>query len=125
MVQHVETLVPDDALEALRGVGPAMARHLAASGLHTVRDLLLCFPRRLRELQELERLESASVGRWVRLHGVVEGADLQFIGRRRSIVTVRLRVDGDEVLRVALFNRKHRTLYTIRIAKLPRRTPIV
>ena len=84
-----------------------MARSLGASGLRTVRDLLLRFPRRLREVQELEHLQPASLGRWVRLHGLIDGVDLQYLGRRRSIVTVRLALDDGEELRVPFFNQPY------------------
>ncbi|MBM4063299.1 MAG: hypothetical protein FJ265_19705, partial [Planctomycetes bacterium] len=69
-------LAPGEPLTRLPGVGPVTAQRLAAAGLATVLDLVLCFPRRYRALRELEAPDEAAVGELVRLAGRVTGASL-------------------------------------------------
>jgi ATP-dependent DNA helicase RecG len=100
-------LHPDDPPTRLRGAGPALARRLAAAGVHTLRDLLCWFPKRARELEVLSALDPAAVGRWVRVAGRVVGTQLRYLPGRRSVVTVQLAADDGQRFRVALFNRPY------------------
>ena len=81
---------PDATLSLLPGVGKATAARLAGSGLHTLHDLLSCFPQRYRELRELPTPDDASVGQLVRLRGRVRGTRANWLPGRRSMVTLEL-----------------------------------
>ena len=57
-------LEPTAPITCLRGVGPSLAAKLAAAGITTLLDLLLCFPRRYRALRELRAPDEAyEIGR--------------------------------------------------------------
>ena len=36
----------NDSVQYLKGVGPAFAKKFEKLGIHTIRDLLLCYPRK-------------------------------------------------------------------------------
>ena len=79
-------------LTVLPGIGPARAERLARLGLHTVRDLLLCSPRRLTEEPAVVPTSVAreSVGRRVRVAGHLGGLRFHRSGRRRSLLRARV-----------------------------------
>src|SRR5262245_16906663 len=72
----------------IAGIGPRTHERLAAQGLRTVRDLIGLFPRRYRELVELDAPADDAVGRLVRVQATVRGARLLWLPGRRSMVTV-------------------------------------
>jgi ATP-dependent DNA helicase RecG len=78
----------DAPVTGLHGVGPAAAERLATAGIRTLGDLLLFFPRRHREISEIEGPDDAHVGRYVRLRGRVERVTRAFLPGRKSLVTV-------------------------------------
>ncbi len=105
--EPVPALRPTDPVSRLRGVGPVVAERLARCGLRTIYDLLMWFPRRVRELEDLEQLRPDALGRWVRVAGRVESTSLRYLPRRRSIVTVRLCADDGTPFEVSLFNQPY------------------
>lgn len=52
----------DDAVTALRGIGPRQAEHLAALGVRTIRDLLYHAPSRYRDFSHLKRINQLRPG---------------------------------------------------------------
>ncbi|MCC6781235.1 MAG: DEAD/DEAH box helicase [Planctomycetes bacterium] len=99
-----EALPPTAPLTALRGVGPATARRLAELGIATLSDLVLCFPRRLRELVEIATPRDEFVGRLVRLEARVIDVKRRFLPGRRALVEVAFAAADATPLRVAFFN---------------------
>ncbi|MEM7200066.1 MAG: ATP-dependent DNA helicase RecG [Planctomycetota bacterium] len=88
----------------LRGVGPALAERLAAANLRTVADLLLWFPRRARDLEDVAAPAPALVGRWVRVLGRVDTVASRWLPGRRNVVTVRFTAEDGTLFEVAFFN---------------------
>jgi ATP-dependent DNA helicase RecG len=91
------TLALDEAngLRELRGVGPARAARLAAAGLRTPRELLLCLPARLEVAPEPLTLAAAlaQAGELVRVRARVRSWRFSRFGRR-SLVRVTLQDDS-------------------------------
>ncbi|HLQ39263.1 MAG TPA: DEAD/DEAH box helicase, partial [Planctomycetota bacterium] len=97
-------LPPSTPLRSVPGVGPVSASRLAAAGLHTVLDLLGLFPRRYRELRELEAPVVDAVGALVRIAGTVRGTRLAWLPGRRAMVTVEFAAKGGTPFSAAFFN---------------------
>ena len=93
-----------DATTALHGVGPAVAGHLERAGIRTVGDLLGRFPRRHREIDELDEPDAASVGRRVRLRATPVGARRRWLPGRRVMVTVDFDTAGGGRVELTFFN---------------------
>jgi ATP-dependent DNA helicase RecG len=94
-------------LRFLPGVGPRRAERLAASGLHTVEDLLLVLPIRYEDRRTLSPIASiAKAGPWT-----VRGrlSDLRLVRtRRRGFAILRARIeDGTGTLPVTWFNQPY------------------
>jgi ATP-dependent DNA helicase RecG len=102
-----ERLRPDSPLTVLAGVGPKAAQALAASGLRTLRDLLLLFPRRVRDVVAADAPRDELVGRIVRIRARVEGVRRVFLPRRQSLVTLRMRAPGGQPFQVTYFNQPY------------------
>ena len=97
-------LEPTAPITCLRGVGPSLAAKLAAAGITTLLDLLLCFPRRYRALRELAAPDEAHVGELVRLVGTVRSVRSAWLPGRRSMVTAQFAVDEGAPFEVQWFN---------------------
>ncbi|MBK8975387.1 MAG: DEAD/DEAH box helicase [Planctomycetes bacterium] len=94
-----------DPLTALHGIGPKLAGRLAAAlGGDRVGDLLRFFPRRHREIADLDAPAEAALGRLVRLRGAVERSHRRWLPGRRSLVEVELRTDDGTAFRAPFFN---------------------
>ena len=100
-------LAPDAPLTVLKGVGPALQLKLRAQGLVTVRDLLLCFPRRHQEVLELAVPHRSGLGRLVRLVGRAERASLQWLPGRRSMVVVTFAAKDGTLFTAPFFNQPY------------------
>ncbi len=94
----------DAPVTGLHGVGPAAAERLAAAGIRTLGDLLLFFPRRHREIAEIEGPDDAHVGLYVRMRGRVERVTRAFLPGRKSLVTVTFASPDGERFAVPFFN---------------------
>lgn len=100
----VDRLPLDTPVTDLHGVGPAAAEKLAAVGVRTLGDLLLFFPRRHREIAEIQGPDDAHVGCYVRLRGRVERVTRAFLPGRKSLVTVSFSSPDGERFAVPFFN---------------------
>ncbi|MSR39802.1 MAG: DEAD/DEAH box helicase [Planctomycetes bacterium] len=100
----VELLPPGAPLTELPGIGPKVAERLALSRISTLADLLGFFPRRYRELRELDAPEDSALAQLVRLRGTVRGTRLAFLPGRRAMVTVEFAAGDGTPFSAAFFN---------------------
>lgn len=108
-----ETLLADDSLTQLKGIGPRSASALAAEGVHSVLDLLLHVPRRYEDRTRITSLGGRlEPGTWVLLRGRVVGVRVRRISRRRMFIVDGTLDDGRGKLKVVWFNQRwiHRRL---------------
>ncbi|MBK8098680.1 MAG: DEAD/DEAH box helicase [Planctomycetes bacterium] len=103
-VQSPTTWTAASPLTVLPGVGPVVARRLAAAGLRTLRDLLQFFPRRYRPLRELIAPVADAVGTLVRLQGTVRSVRSAWLPGRRSMVTFEFASADGTPFHAAFFN---------------------
>ena len=102
------TFRSEDPLTVLRGVGDKFAITLRKAGLGSIRDLVLCFPRRHAEVREIEGPSESSLHRLVRIRGKVQGTRLTWLRGRRSMVTVALTAVADGApFEVRFFNQPY------------------
>ncbi|MBI5852028.1 MAG: DEAD/DEAH box helicase [Planctomycetes bacterium] len=99
-----DRLAADAPLTSLRGVGEATAARLAAAGLATVGDLLLCFPRRHREVVPIDAPRDEFVGRIVRLDLRVTQVRRRFLRGRRCVVEVGFAAEDGASIRASFFD---------------------
>ena len=86
---RADLLSPDDSVTRLRGVGDKLAERLSSSlGVSVISDLVHCFPRRTREILDLEEPSEDALDLWVRMTLRVLGVRLSWLPGRRSLVTV-------------------------------------
>jgi ATP-dependent DNA helicase RecG len=83
-------LPADSPLTVLRGVGPRTAAALAAVGVATLRDLVLWFPRRHRDVAPLPDPPSSAVGRRVRVAARVVLVERRRLRGGRTLVNAEL-----------------------------------
>jgi len=100
----VVPLDPGAALGELPGIGPTTSRRLAAAGLHTALDLVQWFPRRYRELREVEAPAEEHIGELVRIRGAVHNASLAWLPGRRAMVTVTFAAADGSLFAARFFN---------------------
>jgi ATP-dependent DNA helicase RecG len=103
----------DAAVTALPGVGPALARKLAALELHTVRDLLEHYPRRYQDAGEVLDLSDVAEGEPATLLGEVVDWERRRIpprGKRRAmdLTTATVRQASGARFTVTFFNQRWR-----------------
>lgn len=82
------------SLDQVPEIGAKLAGPFARLGLHTVRDLLFCFPRDYLDLTNERTLDTLEEGRPVAFRGVVEEIDLRNLGPRRSVLGVLVRQEA-------------------------------
>ena len=108
-----KTLLPEDSLTQLKGIGPRSAEALAAEGKHSVLDLLLHLPRRYEDRTQIASLGGRlEPGSWLLLKGRVVGVRVRRIPRRRLHMVDGMVNDGRGNLKVVWFNQRwiHRRL---------------
>ncbi|UOQ47913.1 ATP-dependent DNA helicase RecG [Gracilibacillus caseinilyticus] len=92
------------SVEQIKGVGPKLAETLEQINIHTVEDLLYYFPNRYdhyeqKPLHELIHNEKVTI-----VGEVLQEPMVTFYGRKKSRLTVNIRVDG-AVVKGVMFNR--------------------
>lgn len=97
-----------DPLTHLRGVGEKLSGRLRdALGLRTIEDLLLCFPRRLRKILELENPVEDALDLWVRMNLRVTANRLSWLPGRRSLVSVSMESPAGVTVELRFFNQPY------------------
>ncbi len=99
-------LKPSDSIGRLRGVGPARAAALGRMRLRTVSDLLRLAPRRYEEWGAVRPIGEVRGGEEVTVRGEVLAVRLHRIGRRRSLLRVRIS-DGTGEIEALFFNQPY------------------
>jgi ATP-dependent DNA helicase RecG len=109
----------DAPVTRLEGVGPVIARRLAALDITTLRDLLAHYPRRYHDAGEVVDLDEVVIGAPATLVGEVIDAGVRPLGpraggagagrggrsgRSRDLAELTVRQAGGAVFRVAFFN---------------------
>ncbi len=98
-------LGPWDAVDRLRGIGPALSAGLAEVGVTRVVDLLLHLPHRYENRTQLAALDgSLTADRWVLVRGRVAAVSARRAARRRMRIVSGLLSDGRGTLPVVWFN---------------------
>jgi ATP-dependent DNA helicase RecG len=101
-------LEPSDPLNRLRGVGDKLAARLEESlGLRVIEDLILCFPRRHREIHEILEPELTALDLWVRIAVRITGVRLAWLPGRRSLVTISTESPAGAVIDIRFFNQPY------------------
>ncbi len=90
-----------DALTALKGVGPALAKKLENLGLYRVEDLLFLLPLRYEDRTQLVRIGALVAGSRCLVTGEVLLAETAFRGRRNLLVRIS---DGSGQLTMRFFH---------------------
>jgi len=85
-------------VSVLKGVGPVLAARLATHGLGTLRELLLCVPRRYEDRRATFAIADLVPGERASLEGEVRRVNYRAFGRQRSLEVVL----GDESGAVSL-----------------------
>ena len=91
----------NEALTALSGVGPALAKKLERLGLYRVEDLLFLLPLRYEDRTQLVKLGSIAVGQRCLTSGEVLLAETVYRGRRNLLVRIG---DGSGQLTLRFFH---------------------
>ncbi|MFC1746787.1 ATP-dependent DNA helicase RecG, partial [Candidatus Neomarinimicrobiota bacterium] len=76
-------LTLDDAVQFVKGIGPARAQALSEVGVHTVKDLLYYFPRRYLDRRSLVSVSDLRIGDQATIIGQVTGKNLRHTRRRK------------------------------------------
>ncbi len=79
------TPLHNTAISTLRGVGPALAKKLAAIDILTVQDMLFHLPSRYQDRTQIITIAELVQGQQALIEGHVRGARVAF-GRRRSLI---------------------------------------
>ena len=103
-----DVLSPEDSLRALRGIGERLAQTLRdEAGLRTIRDLVTCFPRRLREVVEIEDPSDETLDKLVRMTVTVGPTRSVWLRGRRSMVTVTVTSPDGTPVELRFFNQPY------------------
>jgi ATP-dependent DNA helicase RecG len=93
----------DTPVQYLKGVGPQRAPVLSRLELHTVMDVLFCFPRDYQDMSCLRTVDQFAEGELLSVCGTVDEVDLQNTGPGRSLLGALINADG-QYLRAVWFN---------------------
>ncbi|NLF02744.1 MAG: ATP-dependent DNA helicase RecG [Anaerolineales bacterium] len=96
----------ESPLTALHGVGPKQAEHLARLGLHTIRDLLFCFPRRHDDYSHLKTIGRLTYSEEVTIIAHVVRASVYETRHRGKIFKATLR-DSSGTIEASWFNQPY------------------
>lgn len=96
----------DAPLSTLRGVGAARAALLEKLGLHTIADVLFCYPRRYEDYAGLKTISQLAFGELVTVLGKVWDAGLSETRSGRKLFKAVLS-DGTGFLEVSWFNQPY------------------
>ncbi|MCB1814080.1 MAG: ATP-dependent DNA helicase RecG, partial [Candidatus Competibacteraceae bacterium] len=94
------TLLEQQALDTLKGVGPKMSTRLQRLGLHSLADVLLHLPLRYQDRTRVMPISSLQPGLDAVVEGEVQGTEVT--GRRRAMLLCRLH-DGSGTLTLRFF----------------------
>jgi ATP-dependent DNA helicase RecG len=75
----------DQSVTTMKGIGPAREQELAAQGIHTLKDILLVFPRRFNLRRSPGPMPALEEGEAGAASGVVEKSLVSGRGRRRNL----------------------------------------
>jgi ATP-dependent DNA helicase RecG len=90
-------------VDRVKGIGPASAKKLGESGIHSVADLLLHVPRRYLDRSQLFDLAAVPLGEEVTVAGTVQSVRKRRITRGRTMIDAVIG-DGTSVLTAVWFN---------------------
>ena len=96
----------DSDVQFVKGVGPKRAALLGSRGIHTVEDLLLCFPRCYQDRAHFASLDSLQIGATHTCHATVYGVHMIPTRSRGRIMDVVL-TDGTSFVHAKWFNGDH------------------
>ncbi len=96
----------DSPVATLRGVGPMQTKRLAKLGVHTIRDLLYCFPRRYDDYSHLKPINRLEYQEQVTVIAQVWDAGVRKTRGGGSLFKVVLS-DGTGFLQVTWFNQSY------------------
>jgi len=89
--------------DAVKGIGPKLAKRLGAAGISSVADLLLHVPRRYLDRSQLFDLSGVPLGEEVTVGGVVRSVSRRRISRNRTMIEAVVS-DGTSALTAVWFN---------------------
>ncbi len=94
-----------NTLSSIRGVGPTTLLKLNQEGIHSVQEVLTCFPIRY-HVSTIQSVESAILNTEITLKGIVtKSAEVAFLRTKLTKLTVKV-VFGEYETMVVLFNRE-------------------
>lgn len=96
------TLILDSPVSDVRLVSPSRARALEALGIHTVRDLVMHYPRRYLDMSSVKSVGEARIGDSCTIKGVVHEIKLKKPKPRLQLVEITL-VDDSGTLIITAF----------------------
>ncbi len=86
------------SVQYLKGVGPKRSEILGKLGIHTIRDMLLYFPRDYKDRTRIQKISEVKTGAEITLQGKVIGVQTRMARSRKSILEVFV---GDETGTIA------------------------
>ncbi len=98
----------DKSIQYIKGVGPKRAQTLARLGIHTVKDLLYCFPRTYQDRSRVEKISDLKDGTTAMVKGIVINIKSFRTRGWKSIFEASIG-DGTSMLQVKWFNRPYQS----------------
>ncbi|MCB0363322.1 MAG: ATP-dependent DNA helicase RecG, partial [Bdellovibrionales bacterium] len=89
----------DTSVQYLKGVGPKLGAQLGRRGIHTVGDLLHCYPRAYEDRRAIRNISSLREGQVVSLVAEILGVRSFFLGKsRKKIYEMLLKDESGKVV---------------------------
>jgi ATP-dependent DNA helicase RecG len=98
----------DKSIQYIKGVGPKRAQSLGKLGIHTVKDLLYCFPRTYQDRSRVEKISNLTDGTTAMVKGIVINIKSFRTRGWKSIFEASIG-DGTSMLQVKWFNRPYQS----------------
>ncbi len=98
----------DKSIQYIKGVGPKRAQSLGRRGIHTVKDLLYCFPRTYQDRSRVEEISKLTDGTTAMVKGIVINIKSFRTRGWKSIFEASVG-DGTSILQVKWFNRPYQS----------------